>query len=104
MCNHSAVAKALAQAIALFTIGVSVNSTWAGSDQPSGLFFTPIPSKVIFQTLTSDGHPDPSSILHRVLKLCLIPGAECDPSKPEQCCSNVCIVSGSDENIAFECD
>ena len=47
MCNHTAVAKAvvIAQrtlAIALFTIGMGVNSTWAGSDQASGLNFTPV--------------------------------------------------------------
>jgi hypothetical protein len=30
--------------IALLTIGMGVNSSWAGSEQPSGLKFTPIKS------------------------------------------------------------
>ncbi len=52
MCNHTADAKAFAigprtLAIALLTIGMGVNSTWAGSDQPSGLNFTPISPEVL---------------------------------------------------------
>jgi len=40
MCNHSAVLKAVVVAkgtlaIALLTIGMGVNATWAGSNQPS---------------------------------------------------------------------
>ena len=55
MCNHTAVAKAVvaascALAVALFTIGMGVNFTWAGSD-PSNyeLKLTPISSEAVFQ-------------------------------------------------------
>jgi hypothetical protein len=46
MCNRTALAKvfvtaACALAIALFTIGMGVNSSWAGSDQTPGMKFTP---------------------------------------------------------------
>jgi hypothetical protein len=49
MRDHTAVAKtfvtaACALAIALGAIGMGVNSSWAGSDQPSGYKFTPISS------------------------------------------------------------
>jgi hypothetical protein len=57
MCNHTAVAKTFVMAactltIALLTIGTSVNSSWAGSDQPSGLNFTPISTKVVLYSAT----------------------------------------------------
>ena len=47
MYNHTAVAKAFATAactlvIALLTIGMGVNSTWAGSDPPIVQNFTPL--------------------------------------------------------------
>jgi hypothetical protein len=41
-------------AIALSTIGIGVNSTWAGSDQPYGLKFTPISSEVTVQPPLAD--------------------------------------------------
>jgi hypothetical protein len=86
---------------------MGVNSTWAGSDQPSGLIFTPMASEVIFQTLSSAGHPHPSSILHRVLRFvpleCWPKDHECDPSHPEDCCSKVCVVTGDDETIDERC-
>jgi len=48
MCNHTAVAKTFVMAacilaIALLTIGMGVNySSWAGSNQPSGLILASI--------------------------------------------------------------
>jgi hypothetical protein len=47
MCDHTVVAKAVVTtacslAIAFSTIGMGVNSSWAGSDQASGLNYTPI--------------------------------------------------------------
>jgi len=52
MCNHTAVTKAIVMAactlaIALLSIGIGGNSTWAGSDQPSSLNFTPISNDVV---------------------------------------------------------
>jgi hypothetical protein len=60
MFNHATDAKAFvmaacALAIALLTIGMSINSTWAGSDQPSRLKFTPISTDVVV-------HPAPRSM------------------------------------------
>ena len=43
MYNYTVVARTFAMvAIALLIIGMGVNSSWAGSDQTSGLKFTPI--------------------------------------------------------------
>ena len=47
MRNHTSVAKvvvaaAYTLAVALLIIGVGVKSSWAGSDPPSGLNFTPV--------------------------------------------------------------
>jgi hypothetical protein len=55
MFNHITEAKTFVMAastlaIALFTIGMGVNSTWAGSDQPSGLKFTSISSEGVYRS------------------------------------------------------
>jgi hypothetical protein len=52
MCNRTVVAKALViagctLAIALSTIGMGVNSSWAGADRASGLNFTPISTDMV---------------------------------------------------------
>jgi len=57
MFNRTAVAKAFVTAacalgIALLTIDLGVNSAWAGSDQPSGLKFTPISSEGVYRSGT----------------------------------------------------
>jgi hypothetical protein len=57
MCNRTTYAKAFvkaacALAIALSTIGMGVNSTWAGSDQPTGLNFTPISFEGVYRSGT----------------------------------------------------
>ncbi len=70
MCNHTAVAKAFViaactLAIAFLTIGMGVNSTWAGSDQPTGLNVTPISTDMVVQPLTSANHPHRSITLPR---------------------------------------
>jgi hypothetical protein len=62
MSNHTAVAKAFVMAactlaIALLTIGMGVNATWAGSEQPSGLKYTPILFGGVFPPVPSAGHP-----------------------------------------------
>jgi hypothetical protein len=47
--------------IALLTIGVGVNSTWAGLNQTSELKFTPILTDVVVQPVpTRPGHPSTS--------------------------------------------
>ena len=70
MFDHPAVAKAFvtaacALAIALLTIGMGVNSTRAGSDQPSGLNFTPISSGGVFPPVPSARHPRCTSSHYR---------------------------------------
>ena len=60
MCCHTTVTKAVvtaacALAIALSAIGMGVNSTWAGSDQASGLKFTPVSSDVVVQPVPAAG-------------------------------------------------
>jgi hypothetical protein len=55
MCNHSIAAKAIVKAastltIVLLTIGMGVNSTWAGSE-------TPTLSELIFQPANAACHP-----------------------------------------------
>jgi hypothetical protein len=95
MCNNTAVAKAFViaartLAIALLTIGMGVNSTWAGSDQPFRIKFTPISSKVVFQPVTAAGNPHRSITMPRTAQACLPNGAVC--SKDEDCCSNRCAV------------
>jgi hypothetical protein len=55
MCNHTSVARAVAVAalaVAFLSTGMGVNSTWAGSDQPSGLKFTPISSEGVYRSGT----------------------------------------------------
>jgi hypothetical protein len=54
MCNRTAVAKAFGMAacplaFGLFMIGTGFNSSWAESDQASGLKFTSISSDVVVQ-------------------------------------------------------
>ena len=62
MCNRTTVAKAFATAasalaIALFTIGIGINSAWAGSDPPRRLKFTPISIDLVVQpVLARPGH------------------------------------------------
>jgi hypothetical protein len=96
MCNRTTVAKAVVTtvstlAIALLIIGMGVNSTWAGSDQPSGLNFTPISPEVI-TSATAITAPFAINQRTRVAPLktaaCLSNGKECN--KPEDCCSNEC--------------
>jgi hypothetical protein len=55
MCSQATVAKAAVTAvctltIALLTIGIGVNSTSAGSNQPSGLKFTPISPEGVYRS------------------------------------------------------
>jgi hypothetical protein len=53
-------------AIAVLTIGVGVNSAWAGSGQPSGLKFTSISTDVVVQPVPArPGHPHQSFTLPR---------------------------------------
>lgn len=78
MFNRTTDAKAFATAacalaIALFTIGMGVNSSWAGSDQPSGLLLPPISSEAVSLPPSAAGHPHRSitlqlrSVTHRVI-------------------------------------
>jgi len=57
MCNRTSYATtfgtaARALAIALLIIGTGVTSAWAGSDQTSGLNFTPISSEGVYRSGT----------------------------------------------------
>jgi len=57
MFNRTTVGKtfvtaACSLAIALITIGTGVNSSWAGSDQASGLKFTPISLEGVYRSGT----------------------------------------------------
>jgi hypothetical protein len=68
MFNRTTVAKAFvtaacALAIALLTIGIGVNSAWAGSDQTSRPQVNPISSDVISQPVTA-----PDDTVHRFSK------------------------------------
>ena len=80
MFNHTHakafVTAACALAIALLTIGMGVNSSWAESDQPSGLNIAPISTDVVVQPLTSAGHPHRSITLPR---LAVVPPASFTP-------------------------
>ncbi len=69
MFNRIPYAKVFAtaactMAIVLLTIGMGVNSSWAGSDQPSRLPLPPIPSAVVIQPETAARHPLRSSTSH----------------------------------------
>jgi len=91
---------ACALAIALFTIGTGVDSSWAGSEQPSGLKYTPILFGGVFPPVPSAGHPLRSITMPRtavrlfisttlktfVAQNCLPAGSPC--SNVAQCCFN----------------
>ena len=60
MFNHITEAKTFVMAartlaIALLTIGLGVNSAWAGSDQPSGQQVSPLTTDVVIQPVTAAG-------------------------------------------------
>ena len=82
MRNHIAVAKVLvmaarALAIGLLTIGLGGNSTWAGSEQASGLQSASISSEVVFQPVTAADPTHRSTTIARPKKLLQLsqPGA-----------------------------
>jgi hypothetical protein len=61
MCNRFAYAKAFvtaacALAIALFTIGMGVSSSWAGSDPPSELQTASMSSEAVFTPVPGLSH------------------------------------------------
>jgi hypothetical protein len=107
MCDHTAVAKAIVVAqrtlaIALLTIGMGVNSTWAESDQASGSKFTPMSSEVVVRPVIAASHPHRSITMPRtavsapiatslktlVAQACLPIGYAC--SNDPDCCSEIC--------------
>jgi|SRR5580693_1149792 hypothetical protein len=95
MRNHTATARALqascALAIALLIIvGVGVNSTWAGSDRPSGLNYTPIWSGGVFPPVPSTGHHARSITMPRIAEQCITKHNPCNPERPQDCCTNHC--------------
>lgn len=68
MFNHTTDAKAFVTAactlaIALLTIGMGVNSTWAGSDQQSGLQSTHISSQVVIPPTPPPAQASPDRLL-----------------------------------------
>jgi hypothetical protein len=95
MCNHTAVAKAIVitertLAIALLTIGLGVKHTLAGSDQPTGLNFTPISSEAVLQHGSPAGPMRRSNASHRrhTAQVCRDLGELCNSFR--DCCSRIC--------------
>ena len=93
MCNHTAVAKAFVVAactlaIALLTIGMSVNSTWAETGQPSERNFTSIASK------SAPARTGQKVRANRMAQACIKSGDS--PGEGQlcyKCCSGVCAVN-----------
>jgi len=103
MCNHTAVAKtsikaASTLAIALLTMGMGVNCSWAGSGQPSDLKSTPVTSNTFSQPGTAAGSR------HRWFAQYGLPwGAPCTATFPQECYSGICQWSDQHHRLACLC-
>jgi hypothetical protein len=103
MFNHTAVAKAFATAactlaIALLTTGMGVNSSWAGSDQPSGMSLASLTTSPSHQT--SPNHLKNKTLANACSPLggCCSWGPAlagwCNSSGPTTCCAGACCHPG----------
>lgn len=97
MCNRIIYAKAFvtaacALAFALLTIGTGVNSSWAGSDQASGLNFTPVPSELAIQARPHLPRVDRRSTRIQLADDCTVSGRDPGGGNCFKCCSKSCIV------------
>jgi hypothetical protein len=99
MCNPTVVAKAFVigartLALCVIAIAVGVNSTWAGSNQPSGLKFTPI---------LSEGAAPHST--YRLVQACAGFHQMCDPNRPDYaCCQGLVCVPNPNANARMWCE
>jgi len=89
------VTTARTLAIALLTIGMGVNSTWAGSDTriSCGVIFRPVtaaghPHRPITMPRTAVSAPIATSLKTLVAQACLAVGYAC--SNGPDCCSEIC--------------
>jgi len=102
MFNHTTVAKAFVisactLAVALLTIGTCVNSTWAESDQPSGLNFIPITSEVVFQPAPAPSPTRRSITQPRQAQSKKANGQVCNGS--DECTSGCCVIPKGNDRL-----
>ena len=93
MCNHTAVAKtfvvaACTLAVALLTIGIGVNSSWAGSDQLIGLNFTPTS---LAHNLARVDRPFSRVDRTQYADDCVVSGRDPGGGACFKCCSKTCL-------------
>ncbi len=83
------IAAAHVLAIVLLTIGMGVNPSWAGSDRPTMINFSPIPSDVVSQPVPAVRHQPRSPVR---IAACAEKYTPC--FKDEMCCTGLYCLGG----------